>query len=127
MYCPEIPELKGVDSELVEPDGLVLFADFLRINTCYRQSVFTGNSNGYSWLRAEIYKIAMALGAKEVWYVAEMATDEMYRKDFSFEKWIRDFKTGEQFAAELTVGCLKENSICTYYHDDFTDIILEKP
>ena len=77
VYCPEIPELKDIDSELVESDGLDLYADFLMINTCYRQSAFTGNINGYSWLRVEIYKIAMALGAKEVWYVAEMALDEM--------------------------------------------------
>ena len=35
---PVIPELKGVDSEYAEEDGLILFADFLMINTCGRQS-----------------------------------------------------------------------------------------
>ena len=127
IYYPEIPELKGIDSEFTEPDGLRLFADFLMINTCYRQSAFTENEDGYSWLRTEIYKIAQALGAKEVWYVAELATDEMYSEDFSFNDWLDSFKTRENYVAELTVDTLKGKYICTYYHDDFSDIIKEKP
>lgn len=127
VYCPEIPEFKDIESEFVEPEGLNLFADFLMINTCYRQSEFTGNSDGYSWLRVEIYKIAKALGAKEVWYVAELATDEMFMKDFSFNNWIRNFKTGEKSVVELNMDFIKGNVITTYYHDDFSDIILEKP
>ena len=127
VYCPEIPEFKDIESEFVEPEGLFLFADFLKINTFYRQSEFTGNSDGYSWLRVEIYQIAKALGAKEVWYVAELATDEMFMKDFSFNNWIRSFKTREKYVVELNVDYIKGNRICTYYHDDFSDIILEKP
>ena len=124
---PVIPELKGIDSEYAEEDGLKLFADFLMINTCGRQSWFTNNEDGYSQLRAEIYKIALALGAREVWYVAEMATDEMYDKDFSFDNWIHSFKEGTRYASELTLDVLKDRFICTYYHDDFSDIILERP
>ena len=119
--------MKGVDSEYAEEDGLTLFADFLMINTCGRQSWFTNNENGYSQLRAEIYKIALALGAREVWYVAEMATDEMYNKDFSFDDWIRSFREGTRYASELTSDVLKDRFICTYYHDDFSDIILDRP
>ena len=77
--------------QYAEGNRLKLFADFLMINTCGRQSWFTNNEDGYSQLRAEIYKIALALGAREVWYVAEMATDEMYDKDFSFDNWIHSF------------------------------------
>lgn len=124
---PVIPELKGVDSEYAEEDGLILFADFLMINTCGRQSWFANIEDGYSQLRAEIYKIALALGAREVWYVAEMATDEMYDKDFSFEDWILSFKEGTRYASELTLDVLKDRFICTYYHDDFSDIILDRP
>ncbi len=124
---PIIPELKGVDSEYAEKDCLILFADFLLINTCGRQSWFADNENGYSQLRAEIYIIATALGASEVWYAAEMATDEMFLKGFSFDDWIRSFKDGTRYASELTVDVLKDKYICTYYHDDFSDIILENP
>ena len=124
---PVIPELKGIDSEYVKKDGLKLFADFLMINTCGRQSWLTNNEDGFSQLRVEIYKIAMALGAREVWYVAEMATDEMYDKDFSFDIWIHRFKEGTRYASELTLDVLKDRFICTYYHDVFSDIILERP
>lgn len=127
VWDPIIPELKGIDSEYAEEDGLKLFADFLMINTCGRQSWFADNEDGYSQLRAEIYKIAKALGAHEVWYVAELATDEMYGKDFSFDDWIRSFKDGTRYADELTVDVLKDKYICTYYHDDFSDIVLENP
>ena len=127
LWDPIIPELKSIDSEYAEKDGLMLFADYLMINTCGRQSWFTNNENGYSQLRAEIYKIAKALGAHEVWYVAELATDEMCVKGFSFDEWIRSFKDGTRYASELTVDVLKDKYICTYYHDDFSDIIFENP
>ncbi len=127
FWDPIIPELKGIDSKYAEDDYLILFADFLLINTCGRQSWFTNNEDGYSQLRAEIYKIAMALGASEVWYAAELATDEMFVKGFSFDDWIRSFKDGTQYASELTVDVLKDKYICTYYHDNFSDIILENP
>ena len=90
-------------------------------------SAFAGNEDGYSWLRVEIYKIAVALGANEVWYVAELATDEMDRTDFSFEEWLHSLKNGEHYVSELSVDVLKDKYICTYYHDDFSDIILERP
>lgn len=126
VWNPHIPELKGVDSEFTESDGLTLFKDYLRINTCRRQSDFVDNKDGYSWLRVEIYQIAQALGAHEVWYVAELATDEMDSEGFSFENWLLDFKNGERYASELSVDVLKDKYICTYYHDDFSDIILER-
>jgi hypothetical protein len=127
VWDAQIPELKGVDSKFAEPDWLTLFKEYLRINTCRRQSAFAGNEDGYSWLRVEIYKIAVALGANEVWYVAELATDEMDRTDFSFEEWLHSLKNGEHYVSELSVDVLKDKYICTYYHDDFSDIILERP
>ena len=125
VLYPNVPELKGIDSDYAKK-GLTLFADFLMVNTCGRQSWFTNNEVGYSQLRAEIYKIAKALGAHEVWYVAELATDEMCVKGFSFDDWIRGFKDGTRYADELTVDVLKDKYICTYYHDDFSDIIFDK-
>lgn len=126
VWFPVIPELKGIDSEYAEEDGLTLFADFLLINTCGRQSWFTNIEDGYSLLRAEIYKIAKALGASEVWYAAEMAMDAdgMEESGSSLEDWIRSFKDGTRYASELTVDVLKDKYICTYYHDDFSDIII---
>lgn len=127
LYFPEIPELYNV-SEFAEEDGLVLFSDFLRINTCLRLSAFTENKTGYSYLRAEIYKIAQALGAKEVWYASELATDEMFEPDFNFAKWIVKLKNEyKDYTAELTIDVLKGDEIYSYYHDDFSDIVLENP
>ena len=50
----------------------------------------------------------------------------MYVKGFSFDDWIRSFKDGTRYASELTVDVLKDKYISTYYHDDFSDIILER-
>lgn len=122
---PQIPELKGVNSEMADPYLLTLFKDYLIINTCCRQSEFAGNEDGYSWLRVEIYRIALALGVHEVWYVAELATDEMGTEGFSFGDWLLSLKNGERYVSELSVDVLKDKYICTYYHDDFSDIILK--
>ena len=120
------PELKGIDSEFTEADGLELFADFLMINTCQRLSAFTNNKDGYNRMRADICKIATALGAKEVWYAEELATDEMDGWDFSFDEWVNGLKNeNKKYVAELTVDVLKGNKIYSYYHDDFSDIIME--
>lgn len=51
--CPNIPELKGIQSEFADSSGLHLFKDFVLVNTCYRLSSFTECENGYCWLRAE--------------------------------------------------------------------------
>ncbi len=127
-YCPSMPELKSIDSEFAEPSGLYLFADFVRINTCYRVSAFTNHNNGYSYLRAEIYKIAKALGANEVWYVEELFTDEMFEPEFCFKKWIESFENeNKNYIVELTTEVLKADDIYSYYHDNFSDIILENP
>lgn len=60
---PQLPEVKNIKSEFTEPDSLELFKDFILINTCYRLSSFIRCEDGFCWLRAEIYKIAKALGA----------------------------------------------------------------
>lgn len=92
VWNPYLPELKGIHSEFVEPDSLMLFKDFLMINTCYRQSAFTVNRDGYCWIRSEVCEIARALGANEVWYVEELITDEMDDADFSFPEWVRSLR-----------------------------------
>lgn len=65
------PKLNGMDSEFVDGESFMVFSDFLMINTCYRQSAFTNNKEGYNWMRADICRIAKALGAKEVWHAKE--------------------------------------------------------
>lgn len=123
---PNIPELKGIQSELTESDGLYLFKDFVLVNTCYRLSSFTRCEDGFCWLRAEIYKIAKALGANEVWYAEELATDEMYEEGFSFDNWKAELHTSNRkYTQELTIDVLKSDSCYSYYHDDFSDIVLK--
>lgn len=125
MSNVEIPELKGVVSEFL--DYYDLFEDFLLINTCYRQSCLTNREDGYSWFRAEIYKIAKALGANEAWYIEELCTDEILAEDFSlsFEEWAWKRRTECQYCmTEMTVDVLKGDIVYSFYHDDFSDLII---
>ena len=124
MNNEEIPALKGVVSEFADID---VFEDFLLINTCYRQSAFTERMDGYSWLRAEISRIAKALGASEVWYVEELVTDELYAQDFSlsYEEWVKEKREECSYCmTELTVDVLKGDIAYGFYHDDFSDLII---
>ena len=126
VLFPNIPVLDGIDFEFIDSEGLELHEDFLLINTCCRQSFFTNNKDGYCRLRAEICRIAKALCAQEVWYVEELVTEEMGNKSFSFPEWVRRLRTTDkQYVAELTREILKGNTIYSYYHDDFSDIIME--
>ena len=128
VWFPKIKELESINSEFTDPEGLELFADFVLVNTCHRVSAFANEKNGYSYLRAEIYKIAKALGANEVWYAEELATQEMDTPDFRFNKWIDSFENeNKKYIVELTTEILKGNYIYSYYHDDFSDIILDNP
>ena len=125
---PVLSELNGIHSEFADSDGLYLFKDFLMINTCQRQTAFVDNRDGFSYMRSEICKIAKALKASEVWYVAEMLIDEMEEWGFSFDEWCSSLK-GEKkdSVAELTIDILKGKDIYSCYHDNFSDVIFEKP
>ncbi len=128
VWNPFLPELKDIHSEFTEPDSLSLFKDFLMINTCYRQSAFTDNRDGFCWIRADICKIARALGASEVWYVAELITDEMEDWDFSFNEWRNSLNNEKKdLVVELSIDVLMGKNIYSYYHDDFRDVIMERP
>jgi hypothetical protein len=128
VWNPFLPELKDIHSEFTEPDSLSLFKDFLMINTCYRQSAFTDNRDGFCWIRADICKIARALGASEVWYVAELITDEMEDWDFSFNEWRNSLNNEKKdLVVELSIDVLMSKNIYSYYHDDFRDVIMERP
>ena len=124
--CSNLPELKGVDTEYTEV--MTLYQGYIQVNTCYRLSSFTELEDGYSSIRADIYKIAKAVGAREVWYIAELCTDEMYAENFCFETWANSLKNErKKLVAEMTVDILKDKHIYSYYHDNFADIILERP
>lgn len=128
LWHPILPELKGIDSEFAERDILCLHRDFLEINTCYRQSAFIDNRDGFCWIRAEVCLIAKALGASEVWYVDEIVTEEFDDWNFSFDDWVESLKNEKKtYVCELTVDVLKGKEMYRYYHDDFSDIIMEKP
>lgn len=118
----DLPQYDSINEDF----GFSLFPDHLEINTCYRWGVFTENEDGYSWLRAEIYKIAKAFGASEVWYVVEYSLGETWDEDFCLDEWKERIK-GQKYTVELTQEVLKGNTVYSYYHDDFSDIILEKP
>ena len=127
IFFPVIPELKDIESEFANQESLILHKGFLVINTCYRQSAFTENQNGYNWMREEIYKIAKALNACEVWYVEELVYDEMDSSGFSFDQWRESLKTEKaSYVVELSVDVLKGSTVYSYYHDDFSDIILKE-
>ena len=126
VFDYELPELKDIHSEFT--DELCMFKDFIIINTCYRQSSFTDHRDGYCWIRAEICKIARALGASEVWYVKETIADAMDDWEFSFDEWRNSLKNEEKhLVAELSTDVLKGKEMYCYYHDDFSDVILERP
>ena len=124
IYCPNIPELTDVNSEFTDPEMLTLHKKFLEVNTCYRQSAFTGHKDGYSHVREEIYHIAKAIGANEVWYVEEPFIDTMELPDFSFDNWRESLKKeNATFVVELSIEVLKGNDIYSFYHDGFSDLI----
>ncbi|MBR6716668.1 MAG: hypothetical protein IKI83_09530 [Prevotella sp.] len=125
LECTDLPELEGVDTEYTEK--MTLFKDYIQVNTCYRLSSFTELKDGYSSIRADIYKIAKAVGASEVWYIAELCTDEMYDENFCFEAWANRLKNDKKLVMEMTVDVLKGKHIYSYYHDDFADVVLTKP
>ena len=126
-WFPNIPELANVQSELAEQDGLALYPDFLMINTCYRQNSLCNCEDGYSWLRAEIYKIVKVLDAEEAWYIEELITQDFDAPNFSFEEWKKELATTKsRYVKEMTVDVLKSNYAYSYYHDVFSDIILDR-
>lgn len=128
VYDAIIPELKNVDSEL--SDNIDQYKDFIVINTCCRVINFVGQENGYCRLRNEIYKIAKALGAKEVWYAEEIPFFELYDDSECdiLEKWVERFNSeNKKHIVELTTDILQGNCIYSYYHDNFSDIVLEPP
>lgn len=128
VWNPQIPKLDNIDSEFVDPNVLQLFEDFLVINTCYKKWVFTNCKNGYSRIRAELYKIAQALNANDIWYVDDYGIEKMEIPDFSFDEWIKDLKQNKgEYTADLTREILKGDTQYSYYHDDFSDILLESP
>ena len=68
------------------------------------------------------------MGANEVWYVEESITDYMADVVFSFAQWIETLRNEKShLVAELNLDVLAGNSVYSYYHDDFSDIIMEKP
>lgn len=124
---PHIPEFNGLKSELADPEGLTIYKGFLLVNTCYRMNSLISERNGFCWLRAEVYKLAQALSAKEVWYIEELCTDYMTDADFDFEIWkLNRQESEEPRTVEINLETLKENEYGSYNHDSFSDIVLEK-
>lgn len=124
----DLPELNDINLEIIENGSLQLFSDFLMVNTCNKLFAFTDNKDVFCRIRSEIYQIARALRANEVWYVEELVTDEMFDPEFCLDYWINALKTEKKhLVAELSVDSLKSKEAYSCYHDDFADIIIEQP
>jgi len=127
-----IPELEGLESELYDIDGYDCFEDFFLINTCHRMFSIMTDRDGFSWLRREIYKIATAVGAKEVWYCEELATDQMYDDECNPAYSIKELNTyianNSYCFLEYDIDTMREKSgkYASYMHDDFHDIVLAR-
>ena len=123
-------ELNDIETEFDEDgdDGYMLLPGCLLINTCFRMSDLQADERGYCHLRAEIYKIAKALGAQEAWYIDELACDAMQTDDFNFEDWKTSLQTTKSYCTmEVTVEMLQSGNYASYCHDSFSDILSEHP
>lgn len=129
VFGYNVPELKGIEAELSYShltDDIIMFQDFLIINTCLRVSDFCQNpKNGYNSLRKDVYLMAKRLGLEEVWYVPEYYTDDMNEAGYTYNTLLRDMhgKYKDSFA-ELSVKLLKGKKCYEFYHDNFSDIVL---
>lgn len=124
-YMPR--ELNNLSIEFDE-DMFIAFSDFVLINTCWSMSFLNCEENGFCFVRNEIYKIAKALNASEVWYVEETSTDKMMEPDFNFEDWKRSLKEELAYCTkDVNLEMLRNNQWASYCHDDFSDIVLEPP
>ena len=48
--------------------------------------------------------------------------------DFSFSEWCISMKNEKKhFVAELTTDVLKGKKMYSYYHDEFCDVIMDRP
>ena len=119
-------DIKGYDIEF-EKDLFQMFSDFILINTCWRMSSLTCDENGRCDARSAIYIVARLLNAKEVWYVGEMCTDEMFRPDFNFDDWKRSLIEENAYCTkEVTLDMLRSGHWASYCHDDFSDIVIDQ-
>lgn len=124
-YGAFIPELYGMESDLCE--DVSLFHGFFLINTCFRMPSIMTDKNGFCSLRKDIYEIAKAVGAKEVWYIEELATDSMDSKGYSLNTFLTDLKElYSDYFLEYDIETMREKggTYASYMHDDFHDIVL---
>lgn len=129
VYDFSVRELKGIEAELSDSaliDNIILFQDFIVINTCLRVSAFCRNSkNGFNALRKDVYLVAKKLGLHEVWYVPEYYTDCMDEVGYTYSSFLKDMRGKyKDSCAELNVETLKGKDFYEFYHDDFNDIVL---
>ena len=88
------------------------------------------DENGYNRLRSEIFRIAQLVGAKEVWYCSEYATDAMFEgfdtPNYSLEALKMEIANKAYCFLEYDVITMREEGgmIASYMHDDFHDIVL---
>lgn len=127
FVCGYIPkELSDISIDFDE-DCFEVFSDYILINTCCRMSSLNCNENGWCQIRCEIYNIAKALNAIEVWYVAELTTDAMLLPDFNFDDWKRSLKEESAYCTtEVTIEMLQNQKWASYCHDNFKDIVIER-
>lgn len=125
VFNPYLPELKKVVS--IYKDSLILHRGFVLVMTNVKGG-FTCQKNGFCGDRLEAYKLAKALGADEVWYVIEEVVDEMDIYEFDFDRWRKSLSEEmKDRVVEINVDAIKEKKCAAYYHDNFSDIVTERP
>ena len=127
FVCGLPKELEGITLDIDE-DLFDVYSDFVLINTCWGMSSLNCDDNGWCHIRSETYKIAKALNATEAWYVEELSTDKMTEPGFDFEDWKRSLREElAYYTCEVNIEMLKNQEWASHCHDDFADIVIEKP
>lgn len=116
--CCEVslPEFESISSEL--KDNVMMYQDFLLVNTCCKMSAIMFRPNGHYTLRNEIYEMAKAVEAEEVWHVEELVTEEFDSDHFDFEKWKAYARVHE---VDYSLY-LDEDDLVSIIHDSFDDL-----
>lgn len=126
-WNPRVPEFDSIESELTDMESNQIYGDYLILNTCHRMSSLTCDTRGFCWIRSEIYKLAQAVGAKEVWYVEELCIDEIEEEGPSLDNFKQKLANELSYCTrEVNLEMLRSDAYASYCHDDFSDIVEER-
>lgn len=126
-WHPLIREFENVDSELTDREGLQQYGDYIVVNTCARMSSLKCDTRGFCWIRSEVYKLAKAVGAEEVWYIEELSFEHIEDMNITLEEFKEMLRGPYSYCTkEVNLDMLKDNSYASFCHDDFSDIVVNR-